>query len=89
MFVEINTRDAADRGILEGQFVWVLGAENQARVRVKALVTERVAPGIAFMPFHFSGWYQGEDMRGKYPTNADPIVLGECANTVTTYGFDP
>ncbi len=89
MFVEINTRDAADRSIRDGQFVWVLGAENQARVKVKALVTDRVAAGVAYMPFHFSGWYQGADMRAKYPPGADPIVLGECANTVTTYGYDP
>jgi len=89
MFVEINTRDATNRGVRDGQYVWVLGAENQARVKVKALVTDRVGPGVAFMPFHFSGWYQGTDMRGKYPSGADPIVLGECANTVTTYGFDP
>jgi formate dehydrogenase major subunit len=89
MFVEINTRDAAERSIRDGQFVWVYGAENKARVKVKALVTDRVGPGVAFMPFHFSGWYQGTDMRGKYPPGSDPIVLGECANTVTTYGFDP
>jgi formate dehydrogenase major subunit len=89
MFVEINPRNAAERGIRDSQFVWVLGAENQARVRVRALVTDRVAPGVAFMPFHFSGWYQGQDMRSQYPPGADPIVLGECANTVTTYGFDP
>ncbi|MCC6888691.1 MAG: formate dehydrogenase subunit alpha [Hyphomicrobiales bacterium] len=89
MFVEINPRDAADRSIRDGQYVWVHGAENKARVRVKALVTNRVGPGVAFMPFHFSGWYQGVDMRSKYPPGTDPIVLGECANTVTTYGFDP
>jgi formate dehydrogenase major subunit len=89
MFVEVNPRDAADRGVRDGQYVWVLGVENQARVKVKALVTERVGPGVAFMPFHFSGWYQGTDMRSKYPAGTDPIVLGECANTVTTYGFDP
>ena len=41
------------------------------------------------MPFHFSGWYQGEDMRKFYPAGTDPIVLGESVNTVTTYGFDP
>jgi formate dehydrogenase major subunit len=89
MFVEINTADAAERGIRDSQYVWVLGAENSARVKVKALVTDRVGRGVAFMPFHFSGWYQGRDMRGYYPAGADPIVLGECANTVTTYGFDP
>ncbi|MGG5819560.1 formate dehydrogenase subunit alpha [Falsiroseomonas sp. HW251] len=89
MFVEINPRDAAARGIREGQHVWVLGAENQARVRVKALITERVGPGVAFMPFHFAGWWQGEDRRRFYPPGTDPIVLGESVNTVTTYGYDP
>jgi formate dehydrogenase major subunit len=88
-FVEINTSDAADRGIKDGQWVWVLGAENQARVKVKALVTDRVGKGVAWMPFHFSGWYQGKDMRANYPQGTDPIVLGESVNTVTTYGFDP
>jgi len=89
MFVEINTADAADRGIKEGQWVWVYGAENGAKVKVKALVTERMGRGVAWMPFHFSGWYQGADMRSHYPPGTDPIVLGESVNTVTTYGFDP
>ena len=89
MFVEVNTQDAADRGIKDGQFVWVFGAENNAKIKVKALVTDRVGRGVAWMPFHFSGWYQGEDMRGFYPAGTDPIVLGESVNTVTTYGFDP
>jgi len=89
MFVEINPRDAADRGIRDGQWVWVLGAEQGARARVKALVTERVGRGVAWMPFHFGGWYQGVDQRGKYPQGTDPYVLGESVNTVTTYGFDP
>jgi len=89
MFVEINTADAAERGIADGQWVWVEGAENAARTRVKALVTERVGRGVAWMPFHFSGWYQGEDLRAGYPAGTDPIVLGESVNTLTTYGFDP
>jgi formate dehydrogenase major subunit len=89
MFVEVNTADAADRGIKDGGWVWVLGPEDGARTRVKALVTDRVGRGVAFMPFHFSGWYQGQDQRGKYPKGTDPIVLGESVNTVTTYGFDP
>jgi formate dehydrogenase major subunit len=88
-FVEINTSDAADRGIKDGQWVWVHGPENSARAKVKALVTDRVNRGTAWMPFHFSGWYQGTDMRSKYPQGTDPYVLGESVNTVTTYGFDP
>ncbi len=89
MFVEINPRDAAERGIAEGQFVWVYGPESSSKIRVKALVTERVGKGVAWMPFHFGGWYQGADQRGNYPKGTDPIVLGESVNTVTTYGFDP
>jgi len=89
MFVEINTGDAAARGIKDGQWVWVLGTENAAKAKVKALVTDRVGQGVAWMPFHFSGFYQGQDMRDRYPKGADPIVLGESVNTVTTYGFDP
>lgn len=89
MFVEVNTADAAERGIKDGQFVWVHGPENTAKAKVKALVTDRVAKGVAWMPFHFSGWYQGKDMRDFYPKGADPVVLGESVNTVTTYGFDP
>jgi formate dehydrogenase major subunit len=89
MFVEINTADAAERNIRDGQWVWVFGAENQARTKVTALVTDRVARGVAYMPFHFSGWYEGKDLRGKYPAGTDPIVLGESANTLTTYGYDP
>jgi formate dehydrogenase major subunit len=89
MFVEINTQDAAERGIREWQYVWVLGPENGAKARVRALVTDRVGKGVAWMPFHFSGFYQGNDLRPRYPAGSDPIVLGESANTVTTYGYDP
>ena len=89
MFVEINPADAEARGIVDGGWVWVTGAEGGSRTRVKALVTERVNSGLAFMPFHFAGWFQGEDQRGNYPEGTDPIVLGESVNTVTTYGYDP
>ena len=27
-------------------------------------------------------------MRSKYPTGADPYVLGEASNTAQTYGYD-
>jgi len=53
-----------------------------------AMVTERVGRGVAFMPFHFGGWFQGEDLRDKYPEGADPYVLGEASNTAQTYGYD-
>jgi len=89
MFVEINPADAEARGVVEGGWVWVTGPEGGSKARMKALVTERVAPGVAFMPFHFAGWFQGEDQRGNYPEGTDPIVLGESVNVITTYGYDP
>ena len=89
MFVEINPADASDRGIKDGAWVWVTGAENGSKAKVKALVTERVGKGVVWMPFHFGGWYAGKDLRANYPQGIDPIVLGESANTITTYGYDP
>jgi formate dehydrogenase major subunit len=91
MFVEINPADAAERGIKDGAWVNVMGPEMDAgkACRMKALVTERVGKGVTWMPFHFAGWFQSVDQRGKYPAGADPIVLGESVNTITTYGYDP
>ncbi len=87
MFVEIHPRDANNAGIRDGDDVWVEGPEG-GRVRVKAQVTRRVGSGVAFMPFHFGGHFQGRDLRSKYPEGSDPYVLGEAANTVMTYGYD-
>lgn len=87
MFVEINPRDANNYGIRDGQMVWVTGPEN-GKVKVKAMLTERVGAGVAFMPFHFGGHFQGKDLRSKYPDGADPYVLGESSNTAQTYGYD-
>lgn len=89
MFVEISPADAMDRGIKDGGWVWVTGAESGSKAKVKALVTERVGKGVAWMPFHFGGWFGGKDLRANYPQGADPVVLGESANTITTYGYDP
>jgi formate dehydrogenase major subunit len=89
MFIEINPADASERGIKDGGWVWVTGAENSAKAKLKALVTERVGKGVAWMPFHFGGWFGGDDLRATYPKGTDPVVLGESANTITTYGYDP
>ncbi|MHA3024971.1 formate dehydrogenase subunit alpha [Chromohalobacter israelensis] len=88
MFVEINPAQANDLGIKNDDMVWVHGPEG-GKVKVKAMVTPRVARDVAFMPFHFGGVYQGESLADKYPEGARPYVLGEAANTATTYGYDP
>src|SRR6202022_4365494 len=84
MFVEINPADARERGVEDGGWVWVTGAENGSRARMKALVPARVCKGGAWMPYHFAGWFEGADLGAKYPKGADPIGPGERGNTPTT-----
>ena len=93
MFVEVNPTDANNLGIRNGEMVWVQGPpthdkKDGGKVKVMAMVTERVGRGVAFMPFHFAGHMQGEDLRGVYPAGADPYVLGEASNTAQSYGYD-
>ncbi|RAR60372.1 formate dehydrogenase alpha subunit [Onishia taeanensis] len=87
MFVEINPALANDLAVKDGEMVWVEGAEG-GRVKVKAMVTPRVAREVVFMPFHFGGMFQGENLHDRYPEGSAPYVLGEAANTATTYGYD-
>jgi len=87
MFVEINPKDANDRGIRNNEYVWV-ESPTKARLKVKSQVTERVGAGTVFLPFHFAGWWMGRDLLNKYPEGAAPVVRGEAVNTATTYGYD-
>jgi len=92
-FVEINPIAANERHIKNGDYVWVSTPGKNAdgshvKLKVKALVTERVGPDTCFIPFHFAGWWQGRDMLANYPDGAAPIVRGEAVNTATTYGYD-
>ena len=86
-FVEINPKAASVRGINNNDYVWVKSPTG-AKIKVRALVTERVDAEHAFIPFHFSGWWQGKDILDSYPKGAHPIVRGEAVNTATTYGYD-
>ena len=87
MFVEINPATANDRGIRNGETVWVK-TPTGAKIEVKAMVTERVDRETVWMPFHFSGKWQGVDLKPYYPDGAAPIIRGEAVNTATTYGYD-
>lgn len=93
MFVEINPRAANDRGIRNGEYVWVrtppmAQVPGFKGIKVKALVTERVDAETVFLPFHFSGRWGGIDLAPYYPQGAMPLVRGEAVNTATTYGYD-
>ncbi len=87
MFAEVNPRDANNAGVRDGEDIWLETPEG-ARIKVKAMITRRVASGVVFAPFHYGGHFQGKDLRDKYPEGADPYVLGEACNTAMTYGYD-
>jgi formate dehydrogenase major subunit len=87
MFCEVNPVDANNAGIRDGSDMWLHSPEG-GKVLVQAQVTERVAPGVVFMPFHFGGHWQGKSLRDKYPSGTDPYVLGEASNMCGTYGYD-
>ncbi len=50
--VEINTRDAADLGVSDGDVVKV--ASRRGEIQAKALVSARTEPGVVFMAWHFA-----------------------------------
>ena len=87
MFAEVNPLDANNSDIRDGADIWIHSPEG-AKVMVKAMVTERVAPGVIFMPFHFGGRWEGKSLRDKYPQGTDPYVIGDSSNTCGTYGYD-
>ncbi len=87
MFVEMNPADANDRAIRDGQMVWIDSPEG-GKILVMAMVTPRVGRGVIWTPFHFGGWFQGEDLKARYPEGTAPYVRGEACNTATTYGYD-
>ena len=41
-----------------------------------------------FLPFHFAGWWEGQDLLKYYPEGTAPYVRGEAVNTAMTYGYD-
>ncbi len=87
MFAEINPADAQHLGISHGEMIWIVTPEK-SRVKVAAMVTNRIGKGSVFMPFHFAGWWQGKDISNRYPEGTVPYVTGEAANTAMTYGYD-
>lgn len=50
-FLEVHPRDAQARGLRDGDRVAIRSAQGQASARCR--VTDRVAPGVVFLSFHF------------------------------------
>lgn len=50
-FLEINPKDAAKLDLQDGQKIRI--ASRRGEIETKVMLTERVEPGVVFMPFHF------------------------------------
>ncbi len=50
-YVEVNPKDARERGIHPGQ--WVLVVSRRGRMKAKAYITPIVQPGQIFVPMHY------------------------------------
>jgi len=51
-FVELNPEDAARLSIVQGEKVQV--ESRRGEIEIKAFVTDRISPGLVFIPFHFA-----------------------------------
>ena len=89
MFVEVNTGDAAERGIKDGHGSGCSAPRTRPRPGSRRSSPTGSAKASPACRSTSRGWYQGADLRDRYPQGTDPIVLGESVNTVTTYGYDP
>ena len=87
MFCDINPNLALKHGIRNGDMIWIHSPEG-TKIKVKAKYSFSVIEDRVFLPFHFAGHFQGEDLSHKYPKGTKPYSVGESANTVTNYGYD-
>ncbi|MCQ1537477.1 formate dehydrogenase subunit alpha [Methanocalculus taiwanensis] len=51
-WIEINTEDAHDLGVADGEMV--LAKTRRGEIKVPARVTKEIMKGVMFMPFHFA-----------------------------------
>ncbi|PZT77239.1 reductase [Streptomyces sp. AC1-42W] len=91
-FVEVHPEDAARLGIAEGDAVEV--ASRRGRAVLPAAVTDRVAPGCCFAPFHWNDLF-GKDLAVNAVTGdaVDPVSFQPefkvCAVTLTKAAVPP
>jgi formate dehydrogenase major subunit len=86
MFVEINPKapPTAASATASG---WVKTPDRR-RLNVQALVTERVGPDTVFLPFHFSGRWQGATCWPTTRPARTPSCAARRSTPATTYGYD-
>jgi len=89
MFIEINPADANERGIKDGGWVWVTGAELDSKARMKALVTERVGQGRHLVSVPLRRLVPGRRSARQLSEGCRSDRAGRERQHLDDYGFDP
>ncbi|WP_336036917.1 molybdopterin oxidoreductase family protein [Halobacterium yunchengense] len=87
MYAELHPDMAEDLGVDGGDLV-VVETTNRGSVLVKARVTRRPNAEETFLPFHWGGVFQGEDLLDEYPDGLAPFATGDSVNSITSPGYD-
>ncbi len=74
VWVELSARDAADRGLSEGDPAEIRSPRGRVRARVRVTA---LRDGVAFLPFHYGTW------------DADGDEHDRAANELTITAWDP
>lgn len=77
--VMVNPADARRLKVEAGGAVRLFGPVDSAPVPARAVITDRVPPGVAAAPLGYAGLWHGADMRGRYPPDLSPSRFGEPA----------
>jgi formate dehydrogenase major subunit len=87
MYAEIHPDMAEDLGVDGGDLV-VVETTNRGSVLVKARVTNRPNAEETFLPYHWGGIFQGENLLEEYPDGMAPFAIGDSVNSITSPGYD-
>jgi formate dehydrogenase major subunit len=87
MYAEMTPNMAEDLGIDGGDLV-VISTTDRGSVMVKARVTDRPSDDEVFLPYHWGGVFQGENLEEKYPDGHAPVAIGDSVNSITSRGYD-
>src|SRR5258708_29714872 len=74
LFIEIHAADARTRGVANGEYVSVRNGSGE--VRVVCRVSDRVRPGVAWMPFGGFTDAGGKRLSGNVLTPEEPTDWG-------------
>ena len=84
-FCEIHPQDASARGILDGDIVEI--SNPRGEVRVRAVITADIRPGVVFLPMHWGKKLMGSN--GGWEKSSPRAPAPGRANNLTSPRLDP